>query len=87
MVSPALVPLNIKDCNSCHLQNGDLPRFVLVSNLLTRDNYNSWHRSIEKELKAKNKIEFVNGAILNLLIYIFFVIYRKGETTWFCHGS
>ncbi|XP_041011279.1 uncharacterized protein LOC121255050 [Juglans microcarpa x Juglans regia] len=46
-----------------HLQNGDSPGSILVSNLLTGDNYNSWCRSMEMALKAKNKIGFINGAI------------------------
>ncbi|KAF5443053.1 hypothetical protein F2P56_035646 [Juglans regia] len=63
MTTSAFVSLNIEDSSSYHLQNGDLLDFVLVSNLLTGDNYNSWCISIEMELKAKNKIGFINGVI------------------------
>ncbi|KAG2716582.1 hypothetical protein I3760_03G133200 [Carya illinoinensis] len=60
----ASASLNVDDSNPYHLQNGDLPRSMLVSKVLTRDNYHSWCKSMEMTLKAKNKMEFINGAVV-----------------------
>ncbi|XP_042974688.1 uncharacterized protein LOC122306322 [Carya illinoinensis] len=58
------VSSNTDDSSPFQLQNGDSPGSILVSNLLTGDNYNSWRRSMEMALKAKNKLGFVNGSII-----------------------
>ncbi|XP_042969209.1 uncharacterized protein LOC122301926 [Carya illinoinensis] len=47
-----------------HLQNSDSPGAILVSNVLTGENYHTWSRSMIMALKAKNKIGFVNGSIV-----------------------
>ncbi|XP_057975438.1 uncharacterized protein LOC131162849 [Malania oleifera] len=49
--------------NPYHLQSGDSPGIMLVSNVLTGENYHTWSRSMMMALKAKNKIGFVNGTI------------------------
>ncbi|KAF8409789.1 hypothetical protein HHK36_005868 [Tetracentron sinense] len=47
-----------------HLQSGDSPGAILVSNVLTEENYHTWSRSMMMALKAKKKIGFVNGSIV-----------------------
>lgn len=64
MATSTSISLNVKDSSPFHLQNGDLPRFILVSKVLTGDNYCYWFMSMEMALKAKNKIEFINGSII-----------------------
>ncbi|XP_035545114.1 uncharacterized protein LOC118348197 [Juglans regia] len=61
--SSSSVSSNTEDSSPYHLQNGDSLGSILVSNLLTGDNYTSWSRSMEMALKAKNKIGFINLAI------------------------
>ncbi|XP_035547456.1 uncharacterized protein LOC118348955 [Juglans regia] len=52
------------DIPTCyHLQNGDSLGTILVSNILTGDNYHTWSRSMVMAFKAKNKIGFVDGSI------------------------
>ncbi|XP_073024419.1 uncharacterized protein [Primulina eburnea] len=46
------------------LQNGDHPGLVLVSHLLTGNDYNTWNRAISMALTAKNKFSFVDGTQL-----------------------
>ncbi|KAG7942664.1 hypothetical protein I3843_16G115500 [Carya illinoinensis] len=62
--SSSSVSSNIEDSSPYHLQNGDSPGSILVSNLLIGDNYSSWYRSMEMTLKAKNKISFFNETIV-----------------------
>ncbi|KAH7521922.1 hypothetical protein FEM48_Zijuj07G0083300 [Ziziphus jujuba var. spinosa] len=45
------------------LHHADNPELQLVSHQLTGPNYNSWRRSMEMALKAKNKLGFVDGSI------------------------
>jgi len=45
------------------LHNGDNPGTVLVSQILTGDNFSTWRRSMEMALTAKNKIGFLDGSI------------------------
>ncbi|KAH9725530.1 protein kinase domain-containing protein [Citrus sinensis] len=47
-----------------YLHPSDNPGTVLVSQLLTGDNYPTWRRAIRMALSAKNKMGFVNGTIL-----------------------
>ncbi len=46
-----------------YLNNGDNPGIRIVPEALTRDNYQSWRRSMTTALSAKNKLGFVNGSI------------------------
>ncbi|XP_075473941.1 uncharacterized protein LOC142504998 [Primulina tabacum] len=46
------------------LQNGDHPGLVLVSHLLTGNNYNTWNRAMSMALTAKNKFSFIDGTQL-----------------------
>ncbi|XP_057948306.1 uncharacterized protein LOC131143971 [Malania oleifera] len=50
-----------EESNPYHLQSGDSRGTMLVSNVLTGENYHTWSRSMMMALKAKNKIGFVNG--------------------------
>ena len=45
------------------LHRGDSPGAMIVSTLLNGDNYNSWKRAMMMALSAKNKLDFVNGAL------------------------
>ena len=55
---------NFNDLNNPYrLDHGDNPATVLVADLLTTDNYVSWSRSMQRALRTKNKIGFVNGAL------------------------
>ena len=46
-----------------HLPSGDNPRLVLVAQPLTKENYNTWSRSVIVALNAKNKVGFIDGSI------------------------
>ncbi|KAB5512286.1 hypothetical protein DKX38_029314 [Salix brachista] len=46
-----------------YLHHGDSPGFVLLSQPLTGDNYNTWSRSMTMALTAKNKFAFVDGSL------------------------
>lgn len=50
--------------NPYHLQQGDSTGLVLVSQVLAGDNYHTWSRSMQIALKAKNKMGFINGVII-----------------------
>lgn len=55
---------SVMDCsNPLYLHNGDNPGSNLVSQLLTRDNYYTWSRSMFIALTAKNTILFINGGL------------------------
>lgn len=45
------------------LHNGDHPGLILVSHQLTGSNYNTWSRSMEMALTAKNKLAFIDGSL------------------------
>ena len=45
------------------IHHSDSPSTVLVTPLLTGDNYGSWSRAITIALRAKNKLGFVDGCI------------------------
>ncbi|KAK6137091.1 hypothetical protein DH2020_029162 [Rehmannia glutinosa] len=49
--------------NPLFLHHSDHPGVVLVSQLLTEENYNTWSRSMIMALSAKNKISFIDGTI------------------------
>ncbi|KAL5865677.1 hypothetical protein ACOSQ3_003191 [Xanthoceras sorbifolium] len=48
---------------------------LLVSNVLTGDNYPTWKRSMKIALNAKNKLRFIDASM-----------FGNGATTWCCHG-
>ena len=57
--------LNLSDpANPFRLDHGDNPAITLVSELLTTDNYATWSRAMRRALRAKNKIGFINGNLL-----------------------
>lgn len=45
------------------LNNGNNPGTMLVTQLLTGGNYNSWNRSMIVSLTAKNKMAFINSSL------------------------
>jgi hypothetical protein len=49
--------------NPFFLHHGDSPGTMIVSTPLNGDNYNSWKRAMMMALSAKNKLDFVNGAL------------------------
>ncbi len=51
-----------------YLHHGDSLGSLLVSQMLNGENYNSWRRSMIMALTAKNKLEFVDGTLVKLLI-------------------
>ena len=54
----------VKDpLSSFYLHHSDSPGMILVSQLLTGDNYPSWSRSMSIALYMKNKLGFVDGSI------------------------
>src|ERR1044072_981335 len=53
--------------NPFYLHRSDNPGLVLVSQLLTGENYNSWQRAMTIALSVKNKLGFVNGELLRPL--------------------
>lgn len=69
--SPASIGVQLIDAtvqsNNIHspffLQNGDHPGLVLVTHILTGQNYYSWCRAMKVALSAKNKLDFVDGTI------------------------
>ncbi|XP_057965484.1 uncharacterized protein LOC131156050 [Malania oleifera] len=56
--------LNLNDPNNpFRLDNGDNPAVILVTNLITSDNYATWSRAMRCSLHAKNKLGFIPGTI------------------------
>jgi hypothetical protein len=47
----------------CVIHHSDNPATVLVTPLLTVDNYGSWSRAVTMTLRAKNKFGFVDGTL------------------------
>jgi hypothetical protein len=47
----------------CVIHHSDNPSTVLVTPLLTGDNYPSWRRAVTMALRAKNKFGFVDGSL------------------------
>lgn len=45
------------------IHHSDSPSTILVTPLLTGDNYGTWNRAITMALRAKNKVGFVNGSL------------------------
>lgn len=48
-----------------YLHNSDGPGLVLVSQVLTGDNYATWSRSMRIALSVKNKLDFVEGTVIS----------------------
>ncbi|KAF5442390.1 hypothetical protein F2P56_035053 [Juglans regia] len=56
--------LNLSDPNNpFRLDHGDNPAVILVTDLLTTDNYPTWSRAMRRALRAKNKLGFITGTI------------------------
>ncbi|GAA0175066.1 hypothetical protein LIER_28320 [Lithospermum erythrorhizon] len=49
--------------NLVYLHSSDHSSLVLVSDLLTQRNYNSWSRAMTIALEARDKFDFINGEI------------------------
>lgn len=49
--------------NPFRLDTGDNPAIILVTDLLTGDNYAIWSRAMRRALRAKNKLAFITGTI------------------------
>ena len=47
-----------------YLHHSDNPGIVLVSQVLTGDNYTSWSRAMMIALSVKNKLGFINGSLV-----------------------
>ncbi|GAA0150610.1 hypothetical protein LIER_37144 [Lithospermum erythrorhizon] len=50
--------------NPLYLHSSDHSNLVLMSDLLTEHNYQTWSRSMETALQARDKIVFINGEFL-----------------------
>ncbi|XP_010252993.1 PREDICTED: uncharacterized protein LOC104594401 [Nelumbo nucifera] len=46
-----------------YLHPSDNPGLILVSDLLTGDNFHTWQRAMKTGLRAKNKYKFVDGSL------------------------
>lgn len=46
-----------------YLHHSESPGFILVSQLLTGDNYNSWSQAMQIALSVKNKTGFIDGTL------------------------
>ncbi|KAL5808245.1 hypothetical protein ACOSQ3_028936 [Xanthoceras sorbifolium] len=46
------------------LHSSNHPRALLVSNVLTGNNYPTWKRSMKMALNAKNKLGFIDGSMV-----------------------
>jgi hypothetical protein len=55
--------LSTMDSNPLYLHHGDNPGSILVTQLLTGDNYYTWSRLMFMALTAKNKLQFINAAL------------------------
>ncbi|KAF5458182.1 hypothetical protein F2P56_022236, partial [Juglans regia] len=56
--------LNLTDpSNPFRLDTGDTPAVILVTDLLTSENYSTWSRAMRRALRAKNKLAFISGLI------------------------
>ncbi|KAE8723600.1 hypothetical protein F3Y22_tig00012307pilonHSYRG00050 [Hibiscus syriacus] len=49
--------------NPYYLHQFDNPNVVLVTKLLSNDNFHTWKRSVVLALSVKNKLRFVDGSI------------------------
>ncbi|KAL5823137.1 hypothetical protein ACOSQ3_021087 [Xanthoceras sorbifolium] len=60
-ITPSSSPPIKTDPNVIHYSTS--PSTVLVTPLLTRDNYVSWSRAVTMALHAKSKLDFVDGSL------------------------
>lgn len=49
--------------NLYRLETSDNPSTILVTELLLIENYATWSRAMQRALRAKSKLEFVNGTL------------------------
>ncbi|KAB5524389.1 hypothetical protein DKX38_022138 [Salix brachista] len=50
--------------NPYRIENGDHTSLVLVTELLTTENYITWSWSMRRALRAKNKLGFISGSVV-----------------------
>ena len=50
--------------NPYRIENGDHTSLVLVTELLTTENYITWSRLMRRALRARNKLGFISGNIV-----------------------
>jgi len=56
--------LNLNNSNNpFRLDTEDNPTIILVTYLLNGDNYATWSHTMQKALRAKNKLTFITGTI------------------------
>ncbi|XP_068651725.1 uncharacterized protein [Aristolochia californica] len=60
-ISSSVRPMDYS--NPYYLHHGDSPGNVLVIQLLTGENFNTWHHSMLMALTTKNKVCFVDGSL------------------------
>jgi len=56
-------PITTLNSDPCVIHHSDNPSTVLVTPLLTGDNYGSWSRAVTMALRAKNKFGFIDGSL------------------------
>ena len=62
-VARAILDLNNDPSSPYYLHPNENPALVLVSSLLTEQNYHSWSRSLKMAFISKNKMKFLDGTI------------------------
>lgn len=63
--NPKTFYTNLTDLtNPYRLESSNNPRTILVTDLLTTENYATWSRSIRRALRAKNKLGFINRTLM-----------------------
>lgn len=61
-LNPTISPIDDR-MHPYYLHHSESLGFVLVSQLLTGDNYNSWSQAIQIALSVKNKTGFIDGTL------------------------
>lgn len=61
--NPSTIHSFVDYSNPYYLQSGDHPRAMLISQLLTDNNFLTWNKSMSMALIVKNKLCFVDGAL------------------------
>jgi hypothetical protein len=73
--------ISIMDSNPLYLHHGDSPGSILVTQLLTDDNYYTWSRSMFMALTESMEL------CLNLILLIQIFLFGLVATIWLCPGS
>ncbi|PNX92984.1 hypothetical protein L195_g016132 [Trifolium pratense] len=53
--------------NPYFMHPNENPSLILVTPLLSGNNYHSWSRSMTIALRYKNKLQFINGSLIVIL--------------------